>query len=129
VHYTRGWYLYFSVEPGKAVSLSKDFQRTDTLIAVFGALFMAKPKRQKTVGTAIQEVREYHERIAIHRVLASYLRTRYLPRDAQQNPAKIPCQGAHVSQAMIEEMAQELEEGSTEMEKAAKAYEQQELQT
>jgi hypothetical protein len=86
-------------------------------------------RKRKTVGSAIQEVRELHERIAVTRVLASYLRTRYLPRDAVPSPAKIPCQGSNVSHPMIEEMAQELEEGVAEMEKAVRAYEQQELET
>jgi hypothetical protein len=87
---------------------------------------MARP-RKKTVGVAIQEVREMQERIAVTRALSSYIRTRYLPRDAQPVPVRLPCQGSYVSEAMLEEVAQELEESATNLEKTIKTYEQQEF--
>lgn len=88
---------------------------------------MARSKRPKTLGQVISELRELEERAAIHRVLSSYIRTRYLPRDSMAAQMKIPCNNAPVSPSMLELLAQELDDGATEMEKAAKAFENKEL--
>jgi hypothetical protein len=82
---------------------------------------------KKTVGQAMQEVRELNERAAVNRALASYLRTRYLPRDAIGAQSKIQCLGSPVSEPVLEEMAAELEEGAKEMDGVAKSYEQTEF--
>jgi len=84
-------------------------------------------KRKKTIGQAIQEVRELAERSAVLRTMAGYLRTKYLPRDAIRAQSKIACNGAPVSEAMIEEITVELEDEAKEMEKTVKAYESQEI--
>jgi len=67
-------------------------------------------KRKKTIGQAIQEVRELEERAAVLRIMSGYLRTKYLPRDAISAQAKIACNGSPVSEAMVEEIAAELDE-------------------
>jgi hypothetical protein len=82
---------------------------------------------KKTVGQAMQEVRELHERAAVNRALAGYIRTRYLPRDAMGAQARVQCMGSPVSEAVLEEMAAELEEGAKEMDGVAKSYEQTEF--
>jgi hypothetical protein len=84
---------------------------------------MAKLSRKKTVGEAATEIRELEEKAAVQSALASYLRTRYLPRDSISAQAKLPCQGSSVSEAIIEEIAQELESGAKEFRIAAKEYE------
>ncbi len=83
---------------------------------------MSKADRKKTIGQAMQEVHELDERASVHMALASFLHTRYLPRDSMEAQAQIQCSSGAVSEAMIEEVAQELEEGADEMKKAMKAY-------
>ena len=107
-------------------NLSLDFLRTVSYHQ-FSEDLMARTKKTKTLADALLELRELEERATIHRVLSSYLRTRYLPRDSLSAQMKIPCNDAPVSEAMIQLLAQELDEGATEMETTAKAYQAQEL--
>jgi uncharacterized protein YaaN involved in tellurite resistance len=84
-------------------------------------------KKAKTVGQVLNEVKELNERIAVHEALSSYLRTRYLPRDSMASQAKLVCDYGPVSEAMVEEVAQELEEAATEMRKSLKVYQTTEI--
>lgn len=87
---------------------------------------MSRP-RKKTVGSVLQEHRELNEKSAIYRMLSAYIRTRYLPRDSMAAHAKVPCQGAPVSEAMLEEVAIELEEGAKSMLDTARTLEAEEI--
>jgi len=67
---------------------------------------MARPK---TVRDVVQGTRELRQRAAVHRMLASYLRTRYLPRDAVAAASQITADGSAVDQPVILEIVDELE--------------------
>ena len=126
VRYTRCRRSYSLVSPGGSV-LSLSVSARKALITGFVEFFMAT-KRKKTIGQAIQEVRELDERASVLRVIAGYLRTKYLPRDAISAQGKIACNGSPVSEAMIEEVAVEFEDEAKELEKTVKAYESQEIE-
>tara|TARA_Y100000034_G_scaffold75024_1_gene90096 strand:+ start:246 stop:515 length:270 start_codon:yes stop_codon:yes gene_type:complete len=87
---------------------------------------MPRPKK-KTVGDALEEIKELKQRAAVQRALVAILRTRYLPRDSQEAGAKISCDGAPVQEELIDEIACELEEGADEMEKTSRVYLAEEL--
>jgi hypothetical protein len=85
-------------------------------------------QRKKTVGDALQQIKELEQRAAIQRTLVTILRSRYLPSDASPQPsAQIPCNGAPVNVEIIEEVVEELEDGVEEMLKAANVYRAEEV--
>ena len=83
--------------------------------------------KKKTLGQVMQEIQELEERSAVHKALSSYLRTRYLPRDSISAQAKISCAHGAVSEGILNEVAQELEEGAEEMDNTLRAYKAEEV--
>lgn len=75
-----------------------------------------------TVGEMLVQVRELESRAAVKRMLASYLRLRYIGRDATAPVAKIANEdGSSVPEEVVESEARLLEEEATSIEKAVKA--------
>ena len=88
---------------------------------------MPRP-RKKTVGDALNDIKDLQQRAWVQKAIIGILRSRYMTRDGVEQPqAHISCEGAPVSEDLIEEMVCELEEGAAEMEKAATAYMAEEI--
>lgn len=80
-----------------------------------------RPAKAKTLGDVVAEVRELKERAAVHMAVVGILRTRYLPRDSMPAQAHIACDGAPVSERVLDEIAAEIEEQAKEMVQQADA--------
>lgn len=86
-------------------------------------------KSKTTVGQVMIDVREYAERAAIHKTLANFLRTRYLPRDSRSAQHRIDCEGKPVSEAVLEGVVADLEESAEEFSTHSRNLETQEVVT
>jgi len=62
-----------------------------------------------TLNDVLLQIKELKERTAVYSLLISILKTRYLTRDTGDALAKISCEGAPVSEAVIEAIITEFE--------------------
>lgn len=75
--------------------------------------------KARTIGDLLREVRTLKERAAVHTALSGWLRSQYLARDGADAIRKLACEGAPVTEEVIEEIACELEDTAGELSKAA----------
>lgn len=74
----------------------------------------------KTLGEAMREVTELEQRAAIMDAVVNFLRTGYVSRDSLPAQKALACNGAPIPERLVDEVAAEFTEASTEMRKAAK---------
>ena len=82
-----------------------------------------------TIGEMLVQVREMESRAAVKRVLAGYLRLRYVGRDSSPAVARIANgDGSSVSEEVVESEARLLEEEAVSIEKSMRAAKAGEVQ-
>jgi len=87
---------------------------------------MAKSKAT-TLSELMTEVTEKEGSAAVYKMLAGYLRGRYLPRDSMGAQAKIALENGHVDEYVIEEVAEEIDDLVKGLTNAAKKLRSQEV--
>lgn len=78
--------------------------------------------RARTLKNALQEIQEMRQKAAAYKASASYLRTRYLSRDSAKAQAQLTCDGAPVQEAVVEEVAAEMETVARRLEEESEAH-------